>query len=124
VKKFSDALEQDREFEFGGELFKFQYVHWTVLTAIVDGTGDNGREPTATQNVQEIVDSIPKFIDPENEGDKRMHALLSSTDKPVPIGQVNALYEWLLEVTSGRPTVPPSPSAPGPGRTAPSSKGK
>ena len=124
MKKFSDALTQDREFEFAGELFKFQYVHWSVLTAIVDGGGENGKEPTATENVQEIVDAIPSFIDPENDGNKRMHALLSSKDKPVPIGQVNALYEWLLEVTSGRPTIPPSPSAPGPGKTAPSSKAR
>lgn len=124
MKKFSDALAQDREFEFAGELFKFQYVHWSVLTAIVDGGRDNGKEPTATENVQEIVDAIPSFIDPENEGDKRMLSLLSSKDKPVPIGQVNALYEWLLEVTSGRPTVPPSPSEVGPGKTAPSSKAK
>lgn len=124
MKRFSDALADDREFEFAGELFKFQYVHWSVLTAIVDGGRDNGKEPTATENVQEIVDAIPSFIDSENDGEKRMHALLSSKDKPVPIGQVNALYEWLLEVTSGRPTVPPLPSEAGPGKTAPSSKAK
>ena len=122
MKKFSDALEQDREFEFGGELFKYRYVHWSILTEIVDGSNSNGKEPTATENVQEIVDSIPKFIEPD--GDKRIHEMLSSKDKPVPIGQVNALYEWLLEVTSGRPTVPPSPSEVGRGKTAPSSKEK
>lgn len=124
MKKFSDALAEDREFEFAGELFKFQYVHWSVLTAIVDGGRENGKEPTATENVQEIVDAIPSFIDPDNDGDKRMTALLSAKDKPVPIGQVNALYEWLLEVTSGRPTTQPSPSEPGPGKTAPSSKAR
>jgi hypothetical protein len=122
VKKFSEALEQDREFEFGGELFKYQYVHWSVLTAIVDGSGSNGKELSATENVQEIVDSIPKFIEPD--GDERIRKLLSSTESPVPIGQVNALYEWLLEVTSGRPTVPPSPSEAGRGKIAPSSKEK
>jgi hypothetical protein len=122
VKKFSDALEQDREFEFGGELFKYQYVHWSVLTEIVDGSNSNGKEPTATENVQEIVDSIPKFIEPD--GDSRIHAMLSSKDNPVPIGQVNALYEWLLEVTSGRPTAQPSLSEVGRGKTAPSSKEK
>jgi hypothetical protein len=122
VKKFSEALVEDREFEFSGELFKYRYVHWSVLTAIVDGGSGNGKEPTATENVQEIVDSIPKFIEPD--GDERIHKLLTDTDKPVPIGQVNALYEWLLEVTSGRPTVAPSPSEPGPGTTARSSKGK
>lgn len=123
MKKFSDALTQDREFEFCGELFKFQYVHWSVLTSIVDAGNENGKEPTATQNVQEIVDAIPNFIDPENDGDKKMLILLTSKDKPVPIGQVNALYEWLLEVTSGRPTEAPLPSATGPGKTAASSKG-
>jgi hypothetical protein len=120
VKKFSDALEADREFEFGGELFKYQYVHWSVLTGIVDGASTNGKEPTATENVQEIVDSIPKFIEPD--GDERIRTLLTDPGRPVPIGQVNALYEWLLEVTSGRPTQPPSPSEPGPGKTARSSK--
>lgn len=120
MKKFSESLAQDRDFEFMGELFKWQYVHWSVLTEIVDRS-PNGKEPTATENVEEIIAAIPQFIDAENDGPKRMSTLLVSG--PVPIGQVNALYEWLLEVTSGRPTEQPSPSEPGRGKTAASSKG-
>lgn len=128
MKKFSDLLVEDHEFEFSGEMFKWQYVHWSVLTGIADGparsNGDKeAKEPTATESVKQIADAIPNFIEGE-DGRKRMIALLEGKDKPVPIGQVNALYEWLLEVTSGRPTETPSPSEGGPGRTAASSKGK
>lgn len=122
MKKFSDALAEDRDFEFMGELFKWKYVHWSVLTGIVDsGTPNGKKEPTATENVEEIIIAIPQFIDAENDGPSRMSKLL--TDGPVPIGQVNSLYEYLLEVTSGRPTEQPSPSQAGPGKTAASSRG-
>lgn len=113
MKKFSDTLAQDRDFEFLGELFKYKLVHWTVITQIVDGGRSNGKEPTATEQVQELIEIIPEFIDDENDGPERMKALLSGEGKPVPIGQVNSLYEWLIEVTSGRPTEPPSPSTGG-----------
>lgn len=118
MKKFSDSLQKDRDFEFLGELFKYKLVHWSVITQIVDTSGSNGKDPTATQSVQELIDLIPSFIDEENDGPARMQNLLKGTDKAVPIGQVNALYEWLLEVSSGRPTEAPSPSPAGRGRTA------
>lgn len=117
MKKFSDGLAKDRDFEFLGELFKYKLVHWSVITGIVDGSG-NGKDPTATQSVQELIDLIPTFIDDADDGPARMKNLLGGTDKAVPIGQVNALYEWLLEVSSGRPTEAPSPSPAGRGRTA------
>ena len=34
------------------------------------------------------------------------------------IGQMNAVLTWLMEEQTGRPTEQPSPSAPGPGKTA------
>ena len=117
MKKFSDTLVKDRDFEFLGELFKYKLVHWTVITQIVDG-GRNGKDPTSTEQVQELIDLIPEFVDDENDGPTRMKKLLEGKEKPVPIGQVNALYEWLLEVSSGRPTEAPSPSPGGRGRTA------
>ena len=116
MKKFSDGLAKDRDFEFLGELFSYKLVHWSVITEIVDG-GRNGKDPTATEQVQELIDLIPKFVEDDNDGPARMAALLAGTDKPVPIGQVNALYEWLLEVSSGRPTEAPSPSPGGRGKT-------
>lgn len=123
MKKFSDELEQDRDFEFLGELFKWQFVHWTVITQIVDeGRSQNGKDPSAQENVQELIDIIPSFIDSDSDGPERMKTLLAGEKRPVPIGQVNSLYEWLLEVSSGRPTEQPSPSQGGRGKTAPSSK--
>ena len=91
-------------------------MHWSVITGIVDNAGGNGKTPTTTEQVQELIDLIPEFVDEENDGPARMKKLLSG-DKPVAIGQVNALYEWLLEVSSGRPTEQPSPSQTGRGRT-------
>ena len=115
MKKFSDNLEQDRDFEFLGELFKWKLVHWSVITQIADGRS-NGKQ-TNTEQLQEVIDLIPTFLDDENDGPERMKKLLAGEEKPAPVGQVNSLYEWLLEVSSGRPTEAPSPSPAGRGKT-------
>ena len=57
------------------------------------------------------------FLDPENEAIKRWKALAKRKTDPVPHYMYRELYEWLLEVTSGRPTEQPSPSENGPGQT-------
>ena len=118
MKKFSDALPKDMDFEFLGELFKYELVHWTVAVEIADEAAQtNGKEPSVKDQIQAVIDSIPNFISDENDGKTRMKTLLQGKEKPVPIGQINDLYAWLLEVSSGRPTEQPSPSPSGRGRT-------
>lgn len=121
MKKFSDELASDREFEFMGELFKYKFVHWRTATDNVQRARDEAarREkekatPTATEDFEWTIREISQYIDSDNDGPQRMEKLLNNGDeRPVPIGQVNELYTWLLEVSAGRPTEQPEPSQPG-----------
>ena len=56
-----------------------------------------------------------------SEEHEKWAELRAREDKPVTIGQMNAILTWLMEEQTGRPTEPPSPSVPGRGKTARSS---
>jgi len=130
VKKFSDDLAEDREFEIGGEMFRWRYPHWEETAAIYDEDLEllkdiekqtNGDGPTTKEAVALTQKRIKIFIDPGNDAYKRFDALMKRKADPVPLFQYGELYRWLLEVTSGRPTNQPSDSEPGAGTTEASS---
>lgn len=132
MRKFSDELVEDREFEIGGELFKWRYPYWEEFADQLDkdiasvNAQSNGGDPvqdTVRAGYESFIDRIPMFLDPENDSHKRWRALAKRKTSPVPHYMFRELYEWLLEVTSGRPTEPPSPSENGPGQTASTSAG-
>lgn len=124
MKKFSEVLPTDHDFEFQGEFFQWQYVHWSVQAQIFDDAGaTNGKVPTWKETTEETIQNILLFVTEESR--PRLQKMLSEKGpNAVPLGLVNALWEWLLEVTSGRPIEPPSPSVVGPGKTAATSKGR
>ena len=66
---------------------------------------------------------IPIFLDPVNDSHKRFKTLITRKTDPVPRHQIVQLYRWLLQVTSGLPTSPPSDSVSGGGDSAGSSEG-
>jgi len=116
VKDFNELLAKEREFRVQDEVFKWRDVRPEVLSSFEVDT--NGDDPNA---VWELMDrQILLFLD--EEGHERWKALRAREDSPVTIGQINAVLTWLMEEQTGRPTEPPSPSAPGRGKTAASSK--
>jgi hypothetical protein len=130
VKSFSQDLAEDREFEIGGEVFRWRYPHWEETAAIYDEDLEllkeiegqtNGDGPTTKQAVAMTQKRIQIFIDPAQDAIKRFQALTKRKTDPVPLFQYGELYRWLLEVTSGRPTNQPSDSEPGAGTTEASS---
>ena len=136
MRKFSDELVEDREFEIGGELFKWRYPYWeeyaarreedarTVAKANEpkkDGEDDED-EITFNELYADFIKRIETFIDPENDAVNRWRRLAKRKIDPVPAYQFTELYFWLLEVTSSRPTEQPSPSENGQGQTAITSK--
>ena len=116
IKDFNDLLAQDREFRVQDEVFTWKDVRPEVLSAFeIDVNGD---DPNAVWGLMDR--QILLFLPAEEQ--EKWKKLRLDEEKPVTIGQMNAVLTWLMEEQTGRPTEPPSPSAPGPGKTDRSSK--
>ena len=117
MKDFNELLAKDREFKIQEQTFTWRDVRPEVLTMFE--TNVNGDDPNA---VWDLMDrQILLFISADEH--ERWKELRAREDAPVTIGQINAVLTWLMEEQTGRPTEQPSPSAPGRGKTAASSKG-
>ena len=129
MKRF--AVEDDREFEVVGEVFKWVYPHWEDIAAMFDRDSaeatTNGNEPeTMRVAIGDLIERIAMFIDPDyNNGRERWFELTKRRQNPVPHSMFPELYRWLLEATSGRyPTPPSSDSADGQPTTVATSTGE
>ena len=116
MRKWSEELQQDREFEIGGELFEWIYPHWEVGAKLFNEeltpvASTNGGEPVAfdwVENTKKAVDGVPMFLNPKNDSHKRWKALCARKVDAVPRHQISQLYNWLVQVTGNLPTTPPS----------------
>lgn len=117
MKDFNELLAKDREFRVQDQTFTWKDVRPEVLSAF--DIDVNGNDPNA---VWGIMDRQILLFLPESEQEK-WKTLREDEDKPVTIGQMNAILTWLMEEQTGRPTEQPSPSDPGRGKTAATSKG-
>ena len=118
MKRFT--VEEDREFEIGGELFQWVYPYWEDIADVFDsgdmGEETNGNAPlTVRGTIQDFIDKIELFIDSDfNDGISRWREISKRKKNPIPHSQYAQLYQWLLEVTSGtHPTEPSSQSETG-----------
>ena len=118
MKNFDEMLATDREFTVGGETFHWCDVRPEVLTSFEPSA--NGKDDDADATWRMMDDQILLFVSKDEH--ERWRALRVRDDKPVTIAQLNAILLWLMEEQTGRPTVPSSPSDPGRGRTAATSK--
>lgn len=117
ARNFDDLLEKDATFTVRGEKFAYHDVKPEVLSAFETPT--NGKKDDE-ESVWDILDAqILLFI--EEEQHERWKELRQREKEPVTIKQLTEILKWLMEVQTGRPTDPPSPSASGRGRTAASS---
>ena len=131
MRKWSEELVEDREFEIGGELFEWIYPHWEVGAKIFNEEltpvpSENGGAPVQfdwVENTKKAVDGVPMFLNPKNDSHKRWKALCARKTDPVPRHQLSQLYNWLVQVTGNLPTTPPpsTESAGGDGETEGSS---
>ena len=128
-REFSKELAEDRQFEIGGELFAYRYPHWTETAELFD---EELKPDEASTNgdfsfkidTELAIKRIPIFLNPDNDSHKRFKTLVGRKTDPVPRHQIVQLYRWLLQVTSGLPTSPPSGSEPGGGDSDTSSPGE
>lgn len=131
MKRFT--VEQDREFEVAGEVFRWVFPYWEDIADVFDADeteeteGTNGKvaEVTVRATLQDFIKRIELFIDPDfNDGVVRWRKLTQRKKDPIPHSQYAQIYQWLLEVTSRpTPTLPSSLSEDGQLPTAATSKG-
>ena len=121
TKNFDEEYKPELTFTIGGEDFHVSYVRPEVLA----GWGDEitGREtpPTEVEALAIMDGRIKGFLNSNGDA-ARWDEIRARDADPVTGAQMNGLLMWLIEVHSDRPTIPPSPSASGRGRTAASSK--
>lgn len=117
-RNFDEEKADDLEFTIGGEKFTMKFVRPEVIAAWEDEPADT----SSAAALQSLDKRIGLFLGGNGEIE-RWQALRAREENPVTMGQLNSLLMWMIEVQSGRPTMPPSPSASGRGRTVVPSKG-
>jgi hypothetical protein len=121
MRDFDQDLEQDLSFKIRNETFKMRYVRPEILQSWENENIEGAAEADALKVLDE---RIVFFLDQNGDSAGRWDALRKRDDDPVTLGQLTELVTWMVEVQSGRPTLPPSPSGSGRGKTAASSKGE
>ena len=125
MRNWDEELVEDRQFVLGGELFEWIYPHWEIGAKLFDGEMDatpevdeNGKQKFSWQaDTKMAIERIPLFLNPKNDSHKRFKALAARKTDAVPRYQFAQVYTWLVQVTGGLPTSPPSTSANGGGTT-------
>ena len=143
MKRFTEMIPDDREFELGDELWTWETPYWEDLAAIFDEdvhliqqaaiaaakeaeaeakgeAGETAADAQTRDNISRVQTRIMLFLPKEDHA--RWRKLCARRTKPVPMFLFNEVYRWLLEVATGRPTTPPSDSEPGGGNGAVSSQ--
>ena len=121
MRKFSEELIEDREFEIGGELFEWIYPHWEIGAKIFDDdltpttNGDQPTEFSFQADTKLAIERIPMFLNTKNDAHKRFKTLAARKTDAVPRYQFVQLYRWLVQVTGGLPTTTPSSTESGDG---------
>jgi hypothetical protein len=116
-KNFDEELEKDLTFTIRGESFEMRYVRPEVIAS----WREEPEHKTEQEALAWLDSSVKMFLDSTNGAAKRWDTLRKRQKDPITQGQIRALLNWMVEVQSGRPTIPPSTLASGRGRTAASS---
>ena len=124
MKQFSDDLVSDRKFEVGGVVLEWRYPYWEELTELYDQgqaemrNGDDGGVSTK-ESLDRVIHRVGFFLTQDSAA--KWNEIVHRKEDPVPAFQIGEVFQWLVEVTSNRPTLSPSGSEPGGGNTGASS---
>lgn len=119
-KNFDDLLAADHTFTVRGVTFTWREVKPEVLTMMGRTLENVNDEEDPNAGWTAIDEQILIFLDPSDHD--KWKELRARDEQPVTIKQINAILDYLIAEQTDRPTQTPSPSAPGRGRTAASSK--
>jgi hypothetical protein len=131
VRDWDSELVEDRSFKIGGQVFNWRYPHWREGALLFDQEMEEVSQAAESENgnaafsfvadIETAIKRIPMFLETENDAHKRFKDLMGRKTDPIPRHQIAQLYRWLVEVTSGFPTAPPSDSTSGGGSNGESS---
>lgn len=130
IKSFSEDIPDERTFELAGKTYTWKIPFWEDMATIFDESlaelkearSENDKTELTTKGaIEDLIQRIKTMLEPESA--ERFHEAAYGRDNPIAIRQFNEVYRWLLEVTSGRPTIPSSDLAGGDGEPAASSQG-
>jgi hypothetical protein len=117
-RNFDEERQFDPVFIIRGESFRMKIVRPEVIAE----WEDSPIPEKSVDAIKYIDDKLKQFIENTDGSHERWDALRAKDDDPVSMGELDELLRWMVETQSARPTAAPSPSAPGRGRTAASSK--
>lgn len=121
MRKFSDSIPAERDFEIGGEVFHWRIVYWEDLAEIFDSSRNGEMERLSEREAMEkLIGDIARFLEPDER--ERWNALAHRRENPIPYSHFQDLYAYLLGAVSGRPPAEQPSSLSGPRRTTPSSR--
>jgi hypothetical protein len=127
-RSFSKEQPEDREFEIGGEIFRWEYPHWKDAAEFLqdeleqirevqkeaEGNGDIAPLFSWVAQAEKAVTGVPLFLDKSfNDAHNRWKKLMARKTNPVPRHQIEECYSWLVEITGGFPTQRPESSVTG-----------
>jgi hypothetical protein len=119
VKEFSKELVTDRKFEIGGVVLEWRYPYWEELTELYEqGRAEvqNGQpEMSSKEQLDLVIHRIGFFLTEDSA--RKWQDRIQDREEPIPAFQITGLFQWLVEVTSNRPTELLSASDPGAGST-------
>ena len=109
---------EDMAFEVCGEQFQMQTVRPEVLAL----WEDEETPETAVKALELVDERVLAFLDNGNGQHDRWKALRERETNSPSMGQLRGILEWMIEVQTARPTMPPSASARGRGASAATSQ--
>ncbi len=125
-----DELTHDMDFTIGGETFHVHDVAPDVLMTLESVQADEVKnedgeaKDTVEESVMDRIDTqILAFLNGDADSVERWRALRARTENVVPLWKIIEMRELLWATQSERPTMPPSLSVAGRGKTAPTSRG-
>lgn len=103
--KDREAAMGDRQFKWGGEQFVFRANPSQNATKPLSGDANGNVEVNAVET------TIVRMLDDVDDGHKRFLALCADDTAEVPVtgADLSDLLFWLIQQTTGSPTVAPSP---------------
>ncbi len=115
---------QDRSFTISGETFTVRRCSLQTMGELVQIEKDFAAAEDLTYlDIAEFAQKrLRMLIDDQNGAVSRWEALVADESNPVEYGEIVDASKWAVELVTGFPTMPPSPSVVGRGKTAASSK--
>lgn len=114
MRNFDELLEDDLSFQIAGETFRMRYVRPEVLASWEDDSLDE----KSADLLKRTDERIMVMLNGDDDSRDRWQKLRAREDKAIPMVQLNELMRWMIEVQTSRPTITPSPSESGRGKTA------